>query len=185
VAISFLAGIVIERIIIRPWKMRRLSVVTVLHRAAVIFNSVAGWIFTLHHQDLPSPFPEQPLFGKSLHLVGTSWAPSHHADGAGAAVSFSGSHRWTGDAGRSAERGVEPAGGIRVGWMLALAGGSRRGGSSGRLLVRRSSTWRPNMMSGVLLYAFAAALVGGIETHSARCWVGSSWGVLENLIGLT
>jgi branched-chain amino acid transport system permease protein len=41
----------------------------------------------------------------------------------------------------------------------------------------------PNMMSGVLLYAFAAALVGGIDNPFGAVLGGFAVGVLENLIG--
>jgi branched-chain amino acid transport system permease protein len=39
------------------------------------------------------------------------------------------------------------------------------------------------MMSGVLLYAFAAALVGGIDNPFGAVLGGFAVGVLENLIG--
>ena len=41
----------------------------------------------------------------------------------------------------------------------------------------------PNMMSGVLLYAFAAALVGGIDNPFGAVLGGFMVGVLENLMG--
>src|SRR5689334_25115152 len=46
VLISFVTGIVIERIIIRPVEHAPvLSIITVFVALLVIFNSVAGWIF--------------------------------------------------------------------------------------------------------------------------------------------
>ena len=41
----------------------------------------------------------------------------------------------------------------------------------------------PNMMSGILLYAFAAALVGGIDNPAGAVFGGFLVGVLENVIG--
>jgi len=41
----------------------------------------------------------------------------------------------------------------------------------------------PNMMSGVLLYAFAAALLGGIDSPGGAVLGGFIVGVLENLLG--
>ena len=74
VAISFVAGVVIERVIIRPVEHAPvLSIVTVFVALLVIFNSVAGWIFTYTIKTFPSPFPEQPLFGNryiSSHELG-------------------------------------------------------------------------------------------------------------------
>ena len=50
-----------------------LSVVTVFVALLVIFNSIAGWIYTYTIKTFPSPFPEQPLFGNryiSSHELG-------------------------------------------------------------------------------------------------------------------
>jgi branched-chain amino acid transport system permease protein len=41
----------------------------------------------------------------------------------------------------------------------------------------------PNMMGGVLLYAFAAALVGGIDNPWGAVFGGFLVGVLENVLG--
>ena len=41
----------------------------------------------------------------------------------------------------------------------------------------------PNMMGGILLYAFAAALVGGIDSPGGAVLGGFLVGVLENLLG--
>ena len=75
VLISFVTGIVIERIIIRPVEHAPvLSIITVFVALLVIFNSVAGWIFTYTIKTFPSPFPQQPLFGNryiSSHELGS------------------------------------------------------------------------------------------------------------------
>jgi branched-chain amino acid transport system permease protein len=41
----------------------------------------------------------------------------------------------------------------------------------------------PNMMGGILIYAFAAALVGGIDNPWGAVVGGFLVGVLENLVG--
>jgi branched-chain amino acid transport system permease protein len=41
----------------------------------------------------------------------------------------------------------------------------------------------PNMMAGILLYAFAAALLGGIDNPAGAVFGGFVVGVLENLAG--
>jgi branched-chain amino acid transport system permease protein len=41
----------------------------------------------------------------------------------------------------------------------------------------------PNMMSGILLYAFAAALLGGIDSPGGAVLGGLVVGVLENILG--
>jgi branched-chain amino acid transport system permease protein len=74
--------------------------------------------------------------------------------------------------------------GIRVGWMLALGWGlaAAIGGVAG-MMVAPIVYLDPNMMGGVLLYAFAAALVGGIDNPGGAVFGGFLVGVLENVLG--
>jgi len=73
---------------------------------------------------------------------------------------------------------------VRVGWMPALGWGLAAAvGSVAGMLVAPIVYLEPNMMSGVLLYAFAAALVGGIDNPFGAVVGGFTVGVLENLLG--
>src|SRR5688572_14341047 len=57
VAISFVAGVVLERVVIRPVETAPvLSVVIVFIGLLVIFNSIAGWIYSYTIKPFPSPF---------------------------------------------------------------------------------------------------------------------------------
>lgn len=186
IAISFLAGVVIERIVVRPVESAPvLSVVIVFIGLLVIFNSLAGWIFTYTIKVFPSPFPSEPLFGQ--HYV------SSHELGAtivtlivlGLIYVF---FRFTplGLAMRAAAQNPDSAKlvGIRVGWMLALGWGLACAiGAVAGMMVAPIVYLDPNMMSGILLYAFAAALVGGIDNPGGAVFGGFLVGVLENLIG--
>jgi branched-chain amino acid transport system permease protein len=67
---------------------------------------------------------------------------------------------------------------LALGWGLAAAVGSVAG-----MLVAPIIYLEPNMMSGVLLYAFAGALVGGVDNPFGAAFGGFVVGVLENLIG--
>jgi branched-chain amino acid transport system permease protein len=186
VAISFVAGILIERVIIRPVENAPvLSVVTVFIALLVIFNSVAGWIYTYTIKTFPSPFPEQPLFGNR-------YISSHELGSTGITLAvlvvlylF---FRFTplGLAMRAAAQNATSSrlSGIRVGWMLALGWGLAAAvGAVAGMLIAPIVYLDPNMMSGVLLYAFAAALVGGIDSPLGAVLGGFLVGVLENLIG--
>ena len=74
--------------------------------------------------------------------------------------------------------------GIRVGWMLALGWGLAAAvGAVAGMMVAPIVFLDPNMMSGVLLYAFAGALLGGIDNPAGAVIGGFLVGVLENLIG--
>src|SRR5215813_3708838 len=61
-AIAFVGGVVIERVVIRPVEQAPiLSIVIVTLGLLVILNSLAGWIWTYVQKPFPSPFPSQPL----------------------------------------------------------------------------------------------------------------------------
>src|SRR5207344_2384224 len=63
IVIAFIGGVLIERVIIRPVENAPvLSVVIVFIGLLVIFNSVAGWIYSYTIKPFPSPFPEKALF---------------------------------------------------------------------------------------------------------------------------
>jgi branched-chain amino acid transport system permease protein len=74
--------------------------------------------------------------------------------------------------------------GIRVGWMLALGWGLASAiGAIAGMMVAPVVFLDPNMMAGILLYAFAAALVGGIDSPGGAVLGGFIVGVLENVLG--
>jgi branched-chain amino acid transport system permease protein len=73
---------------------------------------------------------------------------------------------------------------VRVGWMLALGWGMAAAiGAVGGMMIAPIVFLDPNMMAGVLLYAFAGALVGGIDNPAGAVLGGFIVGVLENLAG--
>ena len=67
---------------------------------------------------------------------------------------------------------------LAVGWGLAAAIGSVAG-----MMIAPVVFLDPNMMSGILLYGFAAALLGGIDNPWGAVIGGLIVGVLENLLG--
>jgi branched-chain amino acid transport system permease protein len=185
VAISFAGGIVIERLVIRPVeKGSVLSVVVVLIGLLVILNAVAGWIYTFTVKPFPSPFPAEPLFGAYV---------SSHGVGAIAVTLVVVLLLWAffrftplGLAMRAAAQNPASARlvGIRVGWMKALGWGLAAAiGAIAGMMVAPVVYLDPNMMAGVLLYAFAAALLGGIDSPFGAVIGGFIVGVLENLVG--
>ena len=73
--------------------------------------------------------------------------------------------------------------GIRVDWMLALGWGLAAAiGAVAGILVAPVVYLEPNMMSSILLYGFAGALIGGISSPGGAVAGGFIVGVLENLI---
>ena len=74
--------------------------------------------------------------------------------------------------------------GIRVGWMLALGWGLAAAiGAIAGMMVAPIVFLDPNMMAGILLYAFAGALLGGIDSPLGAVLGGFAVGVIENLMG--
>jgi branched-chain amino acid transport system permease protein len=74
--------------------------------------------------------------------------------------------------------------GIRVGRMLALGWGLAGAvGAVSALMAAPVVYLEPNMMSGILLYGFAAALVGGINNPWGAALGGFVVGIFENLAG--
>jgi branched-chain amino acid transport system permease protein len=74
--------------------------------------------------------------------------------------------------------------GVRVGWMLALGWGMAAAvGALSGLMVAPVVLLEPNMMQGILVYAFAAAVLGGIDSPVGAVVGGLALGVGLNLIG--
>jgi branched-chain amino acid transport system permease protein len=185
VLVSFVIGIIIERIVVRPVENAPvLAVVTVFIALLVILNSVAGWIYTYTIKPFPSPFPSGLALGGFLspHEVGAIGVTLLVL---AALYAF---FRFTplGLAMRAAAQNPASARlvGIRVGWMLALGWGLAAAvGAVAGMMVAPIVYLDPNMMSGILLYAFAAALVGGIDSPAGAVVGGFAVGVLENVLG--
>jgi len=186
VVFAFVLGVVIERVIIRPVEDAPiLAIVIVFIALLVIFNSLAGWIFSYTIKPFPSPFPEQPLFGNS-------YVSSHELGSTAITLIvlflLFGFFRFTplGLAMRAAAQNPVSSRlvGIRVGWMLALGWGLASAiGAIAGMMVAPTVFLEPNMMGGILLYAFAGALLGGIDSPGGAVVGGFVVGVLENVVG--
>jgi len=183
---AFVLGVAIERIVIRPVENSPiLAVVIVFIALLFIFNSVAGWIFTYTIKPFPSPFPDQPLFGNpylSSHEIGSM------AITLVVLLLLFVFFRFTplGLAMRAAAQNPVSSRlvGIRVGWMLALGWGLASAiGAIAGMMVAPTVFLEPNMMGGILLYAFAGALLGGIDSPGGAVLGGFIVGVLENVVG--
>jgi branched-chain amino acid transport system permease protein len=185
-ALSFAGAVALERIVVRPVEDAPvLNQVIVFIGLLVIFNALAGWLFDYTIKPFPSPFPAQPLLGNryigshELGVIGTTVVLL--------ALVFA-FLRLTpvGLAMRAAAQNPESARlvGIRVGWMLALGWGLAAAiGAVAGMMIAPIVFLEPNMMIGTLLYGFAGALLGGIDSPAGAVVGGFLVGVLENLIG--
>jgi branched-chain amino acid transport system permease protein len=185
VGVSFVGGLVIERVVLRPLHTAPLlSVVVVFIGLLAICNAVAGTIWSYLIKEFPSPFPKE---GGVSGLIGA------HQVGVIVVVVLVLSllfvfFRFTslGLAMRAAAQNPVSARlvGVRVDWMLALGWGLAAAvGAVAGMMVAPIVYLDPNMMGGILLYAFAGALLGGISNPGGAVVGGFIVGVLENLIG--
>jgi branched-chain amino acid transport system permease protein len=182
---SFLGGMAIERIVIRPVENAPvLAAVVVTIGLLLIFNSLAGWIFTYTLQEFPSPFPDRTLFGALMttHDLGVIGVTLVMLVLLFAFFRFTA----TGLAMRAAAQNPDSARlcGISVGRMLAIGWGLAAAvGATAGIMVAPVLFLDPNMMGGVFLYAFTGALLGGITSPIGAVVGGLIVGVTENLVG--
>jgi branched-chain amino acid transport system permease protein len=186
-AIAFVGGLLLERILIRPVENAPvLTIVIVCIGLLVIFNSVAGWIYSYIQKPFPSPFPSKPI------RVGNIYFGAHDLGAlgvtllvlAGLYVFF----RFTtlGLAMRAAAQNPVSSRlcGIRVGWMLGVGWGlAALVGAVAGMMVAPIVFLDPNMMAGILIYAFASATLGGFTSPGGAVLGGLIVGVIENLVG--
>ena len=186
VPVSFVIGAVIQRVLMEPLaKAPVLASVGVFIGLLLLFNSLAGWIWTYTLKPFPSPFGEgKPLFHGyvSRHELGST------AITVVVLLAIWAFFRFTklGLAMRAAAYnpvssrlvGVPVDRMLALGWGLAASIGAIAG-----MMVAPVVYLDPNMMSGVLLYAFAGALLGGIDSPLGAVLGGFTVGILENLAG--
>ena len=160
---------------------------------AAAFNPVSsrlvgirvGWMFDYMIKTFPTPFPGGPvLLGGyvSGHELGAFFVTLIVL----IAVYLFFRHTKLGLAMRAAA--FNPVSsrlvGIRVGWMLALGWGLAAAiGAVAGMMVAPIVYLDPNMMAGILLYAFAGALLGGIDNPLGAVLGGFAVGIIENLAG--
>jgi branched-chain amino acid transport system permease protein len=186
VAVSFVIGAVIQRVLMNPMANAPvLASVGIFIGLLLIFNSVAGWLFTYTLKPFPSPFGEgAPLFGGfvSRHELGSTLVTLV------VLLSVWAFFRFTrlGLAMRAAAYNPVSSRlvGIPVSFMLALGWGLAASiGAVAGMMIAPIVFLDPNMMSGVLLYAFAGALLGGISSPLGAVIGGFLVGVIENIGG--
>jgi branched-chain amino acid transport system permease protein len=187
VAAAFVGGIILERVVVQPVENGPiLSLVIVFIGLLVIFNSLAGWIYSYTIKPFPSPFPVVPaLQNKFLtaHEMGSALVTLI------VLLLVFLFFRFTplGLAMRAAAQNPVSSRlvGVRVGWMLALGWGLASAiGAVAGIMVAPIVFLEPNMMGGILLYAFAGALLGGIDSPGGAVLGGFIVGVLENVVGV-
>ena len=185
--LAFAGGVLIQRIVIRPVERAPvLTLVIVTLGLATLINGLAGFVFGYIPRSFPSPF--------SVQTVSVLGALISFRDLGVIAVSavvlvliYLLLQRTTlGLAMRAAAHNPDASRllGVRVSWMLALGWGlaSAVGALSG-IMVAPILLLEPNMMQTIIIYAFAAAVLGGIESPLGAVVGGLIVGITVNLAG--
>jgi len=185
--IAFAGGMGIERVLIRPVENKSvLAIVIVTIGLLIAINGLAGWIWGADVKAFDSPFPNNTwdiggvavstqdvgVFCVCIATVLLLWA----------------FFRFTtlGLAMRSVA--INPTAarlmGVRVGWMLALGWGLAAVlGAIAGMMAAPTAFLDPTMMLVILIYAFAAAVLGGIDSPIGAVVGGLLLGVILNVLG--
>ncbi|HUQ21754.1 MAG TPA: branched-chain amino acid ABC transporter permease [Gaiellaceae bacterium] len=184
---AFALGVGIQRVVIAPVANASVLTVVIMTIGLVLtFNGLAGLIWSAEIRAFPSAFPNETwqlgdvsisqesvgTFGVVVALVALLWAFFQFTK-IGLALRASALNP-------EASRLV----GVRVGWMLAVGWGlAAMLGAVAGMLAAPSAFLEPTMMQAILIYAFAAAVLGGIDSPFGAIAGGLLLGVGLNLIG--
>jgi branched-chain amino acid transport system permease protein len=186
IALSFVGGVLIERIVFKPIRNApELTNIVVFIALFAIFNSLAGFIWDFTIKPFPTPFGQAPLLSSgilSLHQAGMIGVTALMV------CLLYGFFRYTrlGLAMRAAAENPGSARlvGIRVGWTTALGWGMAAAiGAVAGMLIAPVVFLEPNMMLTILLYGFAGAVLGGLTSPGGAVLGGLIVGVVESLAG--
>ncbi len=185
--VSFAGGFGIHQTVIRPVERGpQIRVVIITIGLLLILNGLMTWIWSGEVRSVPSPFPTRTFdvggVAISVQDIGTI------AVSLGAVVVLWAFFQFTkvGLALRAAAVNPDEARlvGVRVPWMLGLGWGlAAMLGAVAGMLTAPSVFLDPNMMQAVLIYAFAAAVLGGIDSPVGAVVGGLLLGVGLNLLG--
>ena len=185
--IAFAGGIAVERVVIRPVENRpEIVIVIVTIGMLIAINGLTGWIWGSEVKAFDSPFPNRTVdvAGVSISLQDVGTFCVCLATVLVLWLFF----RFTtlGLAMRAAavNPGASRLLGVRVGWMLAVGWGLAAVlGAVAGMMAAPTTFLDPNMMVVILIYAFAAAVLGGIDNPVGAVVGGLALGVLVNLLG--
>jgi branched-chain amino acid transport system permease protein len=186
--ISFLGGVGIHQAVIRPLQRSgELTVVMATVALLVVLSGLASWIWQPDEKVLESPLiagtwsvgtvaiPQQAVYDLLvvLGVVVVLWLLFNFTK-LGLALRAS---------------AVDPAAsrllGVRVPWMLSIGWGFAAvlSAVAGLLAAPAQFVFTPTFMQVVIIYAFAAAVLGGIESPVGAVIGGLALGVTINLLG--
>jgi branched-chain amino acid transport system permease protein len=185
--IAFAGGVGVERLLIRPVEAKpEIVIVIVTIGLLIALNGLTGWIWGADVKAFDSPFPNRSwdVGGVSVSIqdVGTLGVCVLTVLVLWAFFRFT----TVGLAMRSVAINPDASRlmGVRVGWMLALGWGLAAVlGAVAGMMAAPTVFLDPNLMIVILIYAFAAAVLGGIDNPVGAVVGGLVLGVVINLLG--
>jgi branched-chain amino acid transport system permease protein len=186
-AIAFAGGVTIERVLIRPAENASvITIVIITLGLALLLNGLMVQIWGGETRQFQGPFSTRtlevgsvPISVQDIGIVAVSFA---------LVLVLALFFRFTklGLALRAAAVNPDSSRlvGVRVGWMLAFGWGLAAVlGAVAGMMVAPVVFLDPNMMQTVLLYAFAAAVLGGLDSPVGAVVGGLLLGVTITLLG--
>jgi branched-chain amino acid transport system permease protein len=186
-ALSFVGGMLIERVIIRPVEGGEvLTLVIVTLGLFILINSGAGWIWGFGNRAFPSVFPDDAvelagvgvaveslgIVAVLIAVVGILFAVTQRTK-VGLAMRAVAMNP---DSSRLV--GISVGRTLMIGWGIAALVGALAGA-----LIAPRLFLDVNFMGSVLIYSFAAATLGGFDSLLGAVIGGWIIGIAENLAG--
>lgn len=185
---SFALGVVTHRAVIRPVERGSvLRIVIVTIGLLIAINGFVVWQWSGEPQSLGSPFGAETIEPGGVVIAAHDIGTIAVSIGIVVLLWFLFQFTTLGLALRAVAVNPQEARlvGVRVTWMLALGWGLAAVlGAVAGLLTAPSVGLDPQMMAPILIYAFAAAVLGGIDSPLGAVVGGLVLGVLLNLIGV-
>jgi branched-chain amino acid transport system permease protein len=188
VLIALVGGIALERLVVRPVESASPLIVVMLTIGLFfVLNGAAFWIWSPTVKTLPSAFSTRPI-----HVAGVAFSIQDLgiiAVSIGIVIALGVFFRFTklGLGMRAAALNPDSSrlAGVRVGWMLALGWGlaAALGAIAGLMAAPPLQSFDQNFMQPILLYAFAGAVLGGLDSPGGAVLGSLVLGVFLNLIG--
>jgi branched-chain amino acid transport system permease protein len=186
-AIAFTGGVAIERVLIRPVENASvITIVIVTLGLALLLNGLMSLIWGGGNRQFRGPFSTRtidvggvPISVQDIGIVAVSLVLV-------AVLGLFFRYTKLGLALRAAAVNPDSSRlvGVRVGWMLAFGWGLAAVlGAVAGMMVAPVVFLDPNMMQTILLYAFAAAVLGGLDSPVGAVVGGLLLGVTITLLG--
>jgi branched-chain amino acid transport system permease protein len=187
ILIAFAGGVLIERVMIRPFEGKPILTLVIVTLALFFMtNGLAGLIWGYILQDFPSPFPAEPIRFAGIYIGQQDLGILGFCVVILSLVYLFFRFTRVGLAMRAAALYPESSKlvGVRVSWMLALGWGLAAAiGATAGMMIAPITFLDPNFMQPILLFSFAAAVLGGIESPLGAVLGGLLVGILLALVG--